>query len=78
MSCASAGLKHSSVDPRTKGFAASGYSVERRSSGALSDLAGSAFGSDLTGSILPLSTAGVSRRAANSERGGSIDPAGSL
>jgi len=40
-----------------------GQSVERRSSGALSAFAGSALVSDLTGSSLALSTAGVSTRA---------------
>src|ERR1700730_10677802 len=38
-------------------------SVERRSSGALSDFAGSDLVSDLSGSILALSTRGVSTRA---------------
>gem|GEM_PF-4578334 len=51
----------------------SDQSVERRSSGALSALAGSdlacsAFGSDFTGSSLALSTAGVSTRAVTSAR----------
>ena len=38
-------------------------SVERRNSGVLSDFADSDFVSDLTGSILALSTRGVSTRA---------------
>src|SRR5204862_4259714 len=38
-------------------------SVERRSSGALSDFEGSDLTSDLTGSILGLSSCGVSTRA---------------
>src|SRR5262249_10358286 len=51
-----------------------GYWVEWRSSGALSGFAGSAFVSDATGSILLLSTRGVSTRAATSALGESIEP----
>jgi hypothetical protein len=47
---------------RGSGKAASTQSVERHSSGALSDLAGSDLVSDLTGSIRALSTRGVSAR----------------
>src|SRR5260370_33858513 len=48
-------------------------SVERRSSGALSDFAGSDLVSDLTGSILVLSTWGVSTRADTSVREASAE-----